>query len=378
MNSRKISLIIGSILLILILGVLASNYIGYILFTPTDGDAEEGLSAEEVNYSVLAQELEVPWEVSVLDEERFLVTERTGDVVYFEENEQTTLRSFDDVYGGFMGEGGLLGMALDPNFEENNFVYFYLTEDDGENVENLVVRMVFDSEDPSLTEEEILIDSIPSDRIHNGGRIEFGPDEKLYITTGDAAEPELAQDIDSLAGKILRINRDGSIPEDNPLDDEIYSYGHRNPQGITWDSENRMWSTEHGDIGNDELNLIEAGSNYGWPVIEGDESYPEMEEPVIHSGSESTWAPSGAVYYNGSIFFAGLRGESLYEARLNGTEVVNLVRHFESDFGRLRGVTLDYENNLYLTTSNTDGRGLERENNDRIIRIDSEIFVENH
>jgi len=374
MDYRKFGLAVALLGLIFVIGgfFVIEGLVSYF-FSPTETSAELGLSSEEVDYEVVSEDLEVPWEVLTLDDGRFLVTERTGDIVYSNNGEEQVLKSFDDVYGGFMGEGGLLGMALDPDFEENNYVYFYLTEDDGE-VENKVVRMNFDSETATLDNSETIIDDIPSDRIHNGGRIEFGPDDKLYITTGDAAEPSLSQEQDSLAGKILRINPDGSIPESNPFEDEVYSYGHRNPQGITWDEENRLWSTEHGDIGNDELNLIEAGHNYGWPEIEGNESHPEMEEPIIHSGLDETWAPAGAAYHNQSVFFVGLRGESLYQAILNDNEVEKLVRHFREDFGRLRAITLDSNDQIYLSTSNSDGRGDLRDNDDRIIRLNASSF----
>jgi len=374
MNYRKFGLGVALFSLIFLVGgfFVIEGIVSYF-FSPTETSAELGLSSEDVDYEVVSEDLDVPWEVLILDDGEFLVTERTGDVVYSKDGEEQVLKSFDDVYGGFMGEGGLLGMTLDPNFEENNYVYFYLTEDD-EEVENKVVRMYFDSEEGALENSETIIEDIPSDRIHNGGRIDFGPDDKLYITTGDAAEPGLSQEQDSLAGKILRINSDGSVPESNPFESEVYSYGHRNPQGITWDEEDRLWSTEHGDIGNDELNLIEAGHNYGWPEIEGNESHPEMEEPIIHSGLDETWAPAGAAYHNQSVFFVGLRGESLYQAILNDNEVEKLVRHFREDFGRLRAITLDSNDQIYLSTSNSDGRGDLRDNDDRIIRLNASSF----
>ncbi len=226
-----------------------------------------------------------------------------------------------------------------------------------------------------MTDETTIIDGIPSDRIHNGGRIAFGPDDYLYVTTGDAAEAALAQDRESMAGKILRLEDDGSIPADNPFGTEVYSYGHRNAQGITWDDEGRLWSTEHGPSARDELNVVEAGGNYGWPNITGAETHPEMESPAFHSGQYETWAPAGGTYVDGSVFFAGLRGERLYEARVEGGEVNAFTSHLAGDFGRLRAVTLaPDEEYLYLTTSNTDGRGDERAGDDRLIRIPVDAF----
>src|SRR5262249_24978139 len=156
----------------------------------------------------------------------------------------------------------------------------------------------------------------PGAKYHDGGRMAFGPDDYLYITTGDATVDYLAQDISSLSGKILRIRDDGSLPQDNPFGNAVYSYGHRNSQGLTWDSLKQLWSTEHGPTGYDELNLIEKGQNYGWPLIMGSESRPGMKTPILHSGL-NTWAPASALFWDGSIFFGGLRGEALYEARIN-------------------------------------------------------------
>jgi len=196
-----------------------------------------------------------------------------------------------------------------------------------------------------------------------------------YVTAGDSANAELAQDRGSLAGKILRLRDDGTVPDGNPFGNEVYSYGHRNPQGITWDEEGRLWATEHGSTGRDELNLVEKGHNYGWPTITGDETHPGMESPVYHSGPNETWAPAGAAYHDGSVFFAGLRGERLYEGRIDGQRVTELVAHFSGDLGRLRAVSVGPDGEyLYLTTSNTDGRGNERPEDDLLVRVPFDEF----
>lgn len=365
---------VGVTILLLVLLVAIFGLPLHLLFTPTGTGATPGLSADDVEYEVVAEDLDVPWEVVVLEEGQYLVTERTGDLLLIENGERHVLKSFDELDEPLLGEGGLLGVAVHPDFQKNRYVYVYLTVD-RESVENTVRRFEVNLEHRRLANETVIIDGIPGHRIHNGGRIAFGPDEYLYLTTGDAAQSELAQDRDSLAGKILRLHANGTVPDDNPFGNRVYSYGHRNPQGITWDDKGHLWATEHGSNARDELNRVEPGGNYGWPIITGAETHPEMEVPVFHSWRYRTWAPAGAAYYDGSVFFAGLRGQRLYEARIAGGQVNAFVAHFFGDFGRLRAVILGPRGKyLYLTTSNTDGRGEERANDDRLIRIPVEAF----
>ena len=218
----------------------------------------------------------------------------------------------------------------------------------------------------------------------NGGRIQFGPDGKLYITTGDAGNPDLSQDLNSLGGKILRINSDGTIPDDNPWKNSpVYSLGHRNPQGLDWDESGKLVATEHGPSGlrgiaHDEINLIIPGKNYGWPDVIGDETKEGFQNPLLHSGDD-TWAPSGAEFYEGDkipqwtgkYFVATLRGNHLHliDLDLDNTKVLSHEKLFENDFGRLRDVATGPDGFLYLLTSNNDGRGLPQHNDDRILRI---------
>jgi aldose sugar dehydrogenase len=317
--------------------------------------------------AVVAEDLQSPWELVFLPDGRMLVTERVGNIILI--TTQPILRT-DVIFlledGYQVGEGGLLGLTLHPDFSTNRYVYIYYTYNSPQNeILNRVVRYTF--EDDTLINGETIIENIPGARFHNGGRIKFGPDNYLYITTGDALTPALAQDVTSLAGKILRVTDEGEPAPGNPFDNEIYSYGHRNPQGLAWDGQNRLWATEHGASALDELNLIQPGRNYGWPVIEGDQTRENMVAPVLHSGN-NTWAPSGAGYYNGSIFFTGLRGVSLYQAVIdNGT--ATLITHFENIFGRLRTVAVGPDNALYILTNNTDGRGSPQTGDDKLIRI---------
>jgi glucose/arabinose dehydrogenase len=236
-----------------------------------------------------------------------------------------------------------------------------------------------------LSDELILVDHIPGATIHDGGRIKFGPDEKLYITTGDASNADSAQDLKSLSGKILRINPDGTIPSDNPFKDSpIFSYGHRNPQGLDWDPvTGKLVISEHGPSGergfaHDEINVVEAGKNYGWPKVVGEEQKPEYVNPTLQTGAE-TWAPSGATFYDSNkipewknkYFVATLRGSHLrmLELDLQSNQVISSEALFSNTYGRLRDAVVGPDGYLYLLTSNRDGRGTPTENDDRILKI---------
>jgi aldose sugar dehydrogenase len=230
----------------------------------------------------------------------------------------------------------------------------------------------------------VLVDGILGNVNHDGGRVKFGPDGKLYWTTGDAQNGALAQDVDSLNGKILRYNPDGSIPGDNPFPNSpVYSFGHRNPQGLAWQpGSGRLYATEHGPSGSpsccrDEVNLIEPGNNYGWPLITGDETRPGLVPPIIQSGNTVTWAPTGATFvtqgpWAGSMLFGGLRGTALYRLVLDPQDprkVTSLERLLAGQFGRLRDVVEGPDGTIYFTTSNRDGRGNPSADDDRIIRL---------
>lgn len=302
------------------------------------------------------------WAMDFLPDGRLIFTQREGTVNVVEPNGQ--VKEVLSLTVLATGESGLHGIAVDPNFTENGLVYLYYTyQQDGVDTQNRVSRFVFENE--ALTGEEILVDTIPGASTHDGGRIKFGPDGFLYITTGDAQAPSSSQDTATLAGKILRTTRDGAPVTENPFGTLVYSYGHRNPQGITWDAEGRLWATEHGPSSRDELNLIESGANYGWPEITGTATQSDMRAPVIQSG-QGTWAPAGAAHYNDSIFFAGLRGSALYEYDLTSKE---LKTHLKDSLGRIRDVILGPDGFLYVATSNRDGRGVPASVDDRILKI---------
>ncbi|MEK7617017.1 MAG: PQQ-dependent sugar dehydrogenase [Patescibacteria group bacterium] len=313
--------------------------------------------------TTIASGLEVPWALAFLPDQNILVTERAGRVRLIKDGKLQE-KSVANISVKQIGESGLHGIAIHPEFNTNHFVYLYYTYSAGNNNSlNRVSRFIF--EDNILKDEQIIVDKIPGAVFHDGGRIKFGPasqgepDGHLYITTGDALNPSLAQNKNSLAGKILRFKGDQV---------EVYSYGHRNPQGITWDNNGNLWETEHGQSATDEVNLIEAGKNYGWPTIRGEQKQQGMQEPKIQSGSD-TWAPAGIAYYNGSLYFAGLRGQALYQLNIATLE---LKEHFKKQLGRIRDVVLGPDNLLYITTSNKDGRGSPSPDDDKIIRINPE------
>lgn len=338
----------------------------------SENSREPGETIRPPDTQVISENLEIPWEIAFLPDRRMLVTQRTGNLLIInpEDGSEKSL-TVENVRSA--GEGGLLGVALHPLFNENSFLYLYTTTLQGGSPINRVERYEF--KEDRLENRRIIID-IPASQNHNGGRIKFGPDDKLYIATGDAGNSQAAQDLNSLAGKILRLNDNGSIPDDNPLfNSPVYVYGLRNPQGLAWDDRDNLWAVDHGRSGlvsgYDELNLIEKGKNYGWPIIQGPEQRENMETPVINSGSTTTWAPAGAAFLNGSIFFTGLRGETLYQYDTKNRE---LRQYFSGAYGRMRAIAIGPDGFVYIGTSNLDGRGEMMPEDDKIIKINPEIL----
>ena len=361
MHKTRTKIIIGIIAAIVLLAGIAywqREQIISLVLRPTDSSVEtRTINSDRVE--IVAENLQTTWSIAFLPDGTRVVTERTGAMRIGD-----SVVQIDDVTE--RGEGGLLGVAIDPDFETNQYMYVYFTTDRQGGTTNVVERYVL--RDGTLTAKTVVVENIPGASTHNGGAIEFGPDGKLYVATGDAANPDLAQDRGSLAGKILRYNPDGTIPEDNPFEDNpVWSYGHRNPQGVAWSSDGRMWSVEHGPRSNDEVNEIKPGQNYGWPLITGTEQRDGLVSPVATSGADETWAPSRLVYADGSLYFTGLRGQSVYRAEIQG-ENVELSRFFTGEYGRLRGLAV-HEGKLHVGTSNRDGRGQPAGNDDRILAV---------
>lgn len=319
----------------------------------------------------LTTKLKSPWGIAPLPDGNLLVSSRdTGKIfkVDADSGKKTEVGSVPGVSPG--GEGGLLGLAISPDSDSKPMVYAYFTT----RSDNRIARMSYDDKRPTgaqLGAPDTVFKGIPKGAIHNGGRIAFGPDKMLYVGTGDSSDRSLAQDQDSLGGKILRMTPEGEPAHGNPeADSVVYSYGHRNVQGLAWDTDKRLWASEFGQDTWDELNRIEPGKNYGWPDAEGTAGKERFVDPVEQWKPEDA-SPSGIAYAKGSIWMAGLRGERLWRIPLDGTRSAGKPQSFlDGKYGRLRSVVATDDGGLWVTTSNTDGRGKPGAEDDRILRLE--------
>ncbi|MFJ8229059.1 PQQ-dependent sugar dehydrogenase [Streptomyces sp. NPDC094448] len=321
--------------------------------------------------ATVATGLKSPWGAVALPDGDLLVASRDQGTIGRVDAETGKVTEIGSVPGvAASGEGGLLGLALSPSFAADRRVYAYFTTES----DNRIARLRYDERRPAgqqLDAPDTILRDIPKGVVHNGGRIAFGPDKMLYAGTGEIGETGLAQDPESLGGKILRMTPDGRPAPGNPTPGSlVYSLGHRNVQGLAWDDDKRLWASEFGQKTWDELNLIRPGKNYGWPKAEGKSGDPAFVDPVAQWKTDEA-SPSGLAYARGSLWMAGLRGERLWRIPLAGAEPsADPQAFFEEKYGRLRTVLATDGGRLMLITSETDGRGSPESGDDRVLRLE--------
>lgn len=352
-------------------GAFVLAFGGFAAAGPAAAAAPEPVDASFIPIgtpTTVVDSLDVPWSIVPLDDGTVLISERETAKV-LEISTSGARREIGVVPGvdsSDSGEGGLLGLAVHEAQGSTWLYAMHSTSND-----NRIVRMLLSGAagDFSFGSPDVLLSGIPRALFHNGGRLAFGPDGMLYATTGDASDGTTAQNPQSLAGKILRMTPEGGIPEDNPFSGSlVYSLGHRNPQGLAWDSAGTLWASEFGQSTWDELNRIEAGGNYGWPVVEGVAGNATYIDPV-QQWSPSEASPSGLAARGGTLFLAALRGERLW--RIDTGDGVTSTAHFTGAYGRLRATAIAADGSLLLLTNNTAGTGaVERPGDDRLLRVE--------
>ncbi|WTE99646.1 PQQ-dependent sugar dehydrogenase [Streptomyces sp. NBC_01614] len=342
------------------------------------GSSPSGQAAEETPPAkgsvkvvrTVAEGLNTPWGLAPLPDGDLLVSSRDEATITRVDGETGKKTELGEVPGvSPAGEGGLMGLALSPDYASDHMIYAYFTSAS----DNRIVRVLYDEQRPTgeqLGAPDTIFKGIPKGFIHNGGRIAFGPDKMLYAGTGESGDTGLSQDKESLGGKILRLTPEGEPAPGNPFPDSpVYSYGHRNVQGLAWDAKQRLFAAEFGQDTWDELNAIKPGGNYGWPEVEGKSDNSKYRTPLAQWGTDDA-SPSGIAYAEGSVWMAGLKGQRLWRVPLNGTEASADPQAFlEGEYGRLRTVVSAGGDKLWVTTSNTDGRGDPKDGDDRILEV---------
>jgi aldose sugar dehydrogenase len=392
MNFMKRALFFLNLIILIAIGCsqpprgLAENEVVTIQSAKIDESGATSTNETKFKIETVASGLEVPWAFAFLPDGNMIFTERPGRVRMIEKGKlrQEPIFVVPDVEPS--SESGLMDVSIHPKFAENKLVYLaYAYRGDGKQVK--IVRYKFDGN--KLTEPKTVIENIPAAPNHAGTRADFGPDGKLYVTTGDATDWNLAQKLDSLAGKTLRLNDDGAVPQDNPFINqknarpEIWTYGHRNAQGLAWQpGSNLMFQTEHGPSGfegkgggGDEVNIVEAGKNYGWAEIHHKQTREGVVSPLLEY--TPACAPASGAFYNGgafpdfkgNFFFGCLRGQRIIRVTLNGRNVVAQEDLLKGIYGRIREVAEGSDGFIYFSTSNRDGRGSAASDDDRILRF---------
>jgi len=347
---------------IIILGIAMATFVG------CKKDKEQPTN---IVISTRVENLTNPWGMVFLPNGDLVFTERTGKISILKHGESNTQLLMNRNVE--VSEGGLLGLAVDPQFSTNHYLYIYETIVD----ENRVVRLAYNN--GSLAQDAVILNGIPASYNHDGGALRFGPDGYLYVGTGDALQGELAQDKNSLAGKILRIDRNGNAAPGNPFNSVVWSYGHRNVQGFDWNPQGVMLATEHGPSSengwccHDEINRIQPGKNYGWPLVIGDTQADTLTAPIYHTGN-NTWAPSGCSFIKGNqwktwqnnLAIGAMKAERIYLINLStdGGSVVQIKDTLNGTYDRIRNIIQAPDGSLYFATSNNSG--------DKIVRMSME------
>jgi glucose/arabinose dehydrogenase len=373
---RKSLLGIAGIIIIIIAISVAT-----VLSTPSDTTVPipEPATTDNANQTnkgirTIAQNLDVPWAIDIAVDNRIFFTEKPGRLGMIHANGTLASETVVNIHTEDIGEAGLMGLALHPNFTQNHLMYVYHTYAKNGGLHNKVLMLT--EKNNKIVNSKIILDGIPASDSNNGGRIKFGPDGKLYVSTGDSETPELAQNTKSLAGKLLRLNDDGTIPDDNPIPESpVYSYGHRDIQGFAWHPiTKKLYASEHGPAGNDEVNIIEPGSNYGWPIEVCNHSTSSapirFETPEYCFNPEIapsglTIAASNKLGYQNDILFTTLRGSHLHHIDLETRIQDNVL----VGYGRLSDIVEAHDGSLYVLTTNKNAIGIGNANDDHILQI---------
>jgi aldose sugar dehydrogenase len=373
---RKSLLGIAGVIIIIIAISVAT-----VLSTPSDTTVPipEPATTDNANQTnkgirTIAQNLDVPWAIDIAVDNRIFFTEKPGRLGMIHANGTLASEPVVNIHTEDLGEAGLMGIALHPNFTQNHLMYVYHTYAKNGGLYNKVLMLT--EKNNKIVNSKIILDGIPASDSNNGGRIKFGPDGKLYVSTGDSETPELAQNTKSLAGKLLRLNDDGTIPDDNPIPESpVYSYGHRDIQGFAWHPiTKKLYASEHGPAGNDEVNIIEPGSNYGWPIEVCNHSTSSapirFETPEYCFNPEIapsglTIAASNKLGYQNDILFTTLRGSHLHHIDLETRIQDNVL----VGYGRLSDIVEAHDGSLYVLTTNRNAIGIGNANDDRILQI---------
>ena len=373
---RKSLLGIAGVIIIIIAISVAT-----VLSTPSDTtvpipEPATTDSANQTNKGIrtIAQNLDVPWAIDIAVDNRIFFTEKPGRLGMIHANGTLASEPVVNIHTEDIGEAGLMGLALHPNFTQNHLMYVYHTYAKNGGLYNKVLMLT--EKNNKIVNSKIILDGIPASESNNGGRIKFGPDGKLYVSTGDSETPELAQNTKSLAGKLLRLNDDGTIPDDNPIPESpVYSYGHRDIQGFAWHPlTKKLYASEHGPACNDEVNIIEPGSNYGWPIEVCNHSTSSapirFETPEYCFNPEIapsglTIAASNKLGYQNDILFTTLRGSHLHHIDLETRIQDNVL----VGYGRLSDIVEAHDGSLYVLTTNRNAIGIGNANDDHILQI---------